>query len=247
MRALYFKEIKSFLSSIIGYIFILIYLIASGLLHWLMPNNKYLYVNLLEVSESSLVPFFTISPFMLMILIPAITMRMIAEERRTGTIELLFTRPISDLNILLAKYLAGVTLVSFSLIPTLIYYVSMHYLGNPVGILDDGATITSYIGLVLLGAVFVSIGLFASALTNNQIVAFIVGVFLCFIFYSGFALMGSYVLLGKADAAMQYISLSFHYDSIMKGVIVTSDLIFFLSVIFIFQIAALTVIKTLKR
>jgi ABC-2 type transport system permease protein len=247
MRALYFKEIKSFLSSIIGYIFILIYLIASGLLHWLMPNNKYLYVNLLERSESSLVPFFTISPFIFMILIPAITMRMIAEERRTGTIELLFTRPISDHNILLGKYLAGVTLVFISLIPTSVYYISMHQLGNPVGILDDGATITSYIGLLLLGAVFVSIGLFSSALTNNQIVAFILGVFLCFIFYSGFALLGSYVLLGKSDAAMQYVSLSFHYDSIMKGVIVTSDLVFFLSVIFIFQVAALTVIKTLKR
>ncbi|MCE2712462.1 MAG: ABC transporter permease subunit [Cryomorphaceae bacterium] len=246
MRALYVKEIKSFLSSIIGYIFIVIFLVASGLLHWLMPNNKYLYVNLLENTEASLIPFFNIAPFILMVLIPAITMRMIAEERRTGTIELLFTRPISDLNVLLAKYLAGVTLVFISLVPTVTYYISLHFLGNPVGILDDGATVTSYIGLLFLGGVFVAIGLFASALTNNQIVAFIIGVFLCFIFYSGFSLLGAFVLVGKGDAVFQYLSLSSHYDSIMKGVIVTSDLIFFLSVIFLFQMAALTVIKSLK-
>lgn len=247
MRALYFKEIKSFLSSIIGYIFILIYLIASGLLHWVMPNNKYLYANLLEGGESSLIPFFDISPFIFMILIPAITMRMIAEERRSGTIELLFTRPISDINILLAKYFAGVTLVLISIIPTLIYYLSMHYLGSPVGIIDDGATITSYIGLILLGSVFVAIGIFSSSLTNNQIVAFIIGVFLCFLFYSGLSLLGSYVLLGKFDTVIQYVSLSFHYDSIMKGVIVTSDLVFFISIIGLFIFAALTVIKSLKK
>jgi ABC-2 type transport system permease protein len=247
MRALYFKEIKSFLTSIIGYIFILIFLIASGLLHWVMPNNKYLYANLLEGSESNLIPFFDIAPFILLILIPAITMRMIAEERRTGTIELLFTRPISDFNIVLAKYFAGVTLVVFSLIPTFVYYISMHYLGSPVGIMDDGATITSYIGLVLLGSVFVSIGLFASSLTNNQIVAFIIGVFLCFLFYSGFTLLGNFVLLGNLDSVIQYISLSYHYDSIMKGVVDTSDLVYFLSVIGLFIFAALTVIKTLKK
>lgn len=247
MRALYFKEIKSFLTSIIGYIFILIYLIASGLLHWVMPNNKYLYANLLEGSESNLIPFFDISPFIFIILIPAITMRMIAEERRSGTIELLFTRPISDLNIILAKYFAGVTLVLFSLLPTLIYYISMHYLGSPVGIIDDGATITSYIGLLMLGSVFVAIGIFSSALTNNQIVAFIIGVFLCFLFYSGLSLLGSYVLLGKFDSVIQYVSLSFHYDSIMRGVIVTSDLIFFFTIIGLFIFAALTVVKSLKK
>jgi len=247
MRALYFKEIKSFLTSIIGYIFILIYLITSGLLHWVFPNNKYLNANLLEGSESNLIPFFEISPWIFMILIPAITMRMIAEERRTGTIELLFTRPLSDFNILFAKYLAGVTLVVFSLIPTIIYYVSMNYLGNPVGIIDDGATITSYLGLFLLGAVFVSIGIFSSALTNNQIVAFIIGVFLCFIFYYGLFLLGNFILLGKIDSIIQYVSLSYHYDSIMRGVIAINDLVFFFSVIVIFLLAALTVVKSLKK
>ena len=146
MKALYLKEIRSFLSSIIGYIFILIYLIASGLFHWIISYNT----NLLEGTEADLIPFFNLSPVIFLILIPAITMRSIAEERRTGTIELLFTRPISDLKILLAKYFAGVTLLIIAIIPTFVYYISMYNLGNPIGIIDGGATLTSYLGLILL-------------------------------------------------------------------------------------------------
>jgi ABC-2 type transport system permease protein len=243
MRALYFKEIKSFLSSIIGYIFILIYLIASGLFHWIISTNT----NLLQGSEADLIPFFNLSPVIFLILIPAITMRSIAEERRTGTIELLFTRPISDFQILMAKYLAGVTLMIIAIIPTFVYYVSMHYLGNPVGIIDDGATFTSYIGLILLGAVFVSIGIFASSITNSQIVAFIVAMFLSWFFYDGLTLLGSFNLMGKFDYVVQYLGLSFHYDSIKRGVIDTSDIVYFLSVIAVFIFAALTVIKSIKK
>ncbi len=243
MRALYFKEIKSFLGSIIGYIFILIYLIASGLFHWVISYNT----NLLEGTEADLIPFFNLSPVIFLILIPAITMRSIAEERRTGTIELLFTRPISDLKILLAKYFAGVTLLIIALIPSLIYYISMYYLGNPVGVIDGGATFTSYIGLILLGSTFVAIGIFASSLTSSQIVAFILSMFLCWIFYDGFKLLGSFNLMGKFDYVIQYTSLSFHYDAIKRGVIDTSDLVYFFSIIGLFIFAALTVIKTLKK
>lgn len=243
MRALYFKEIKSFLSSIIGYIFILIYLIASGLFHWIISYNT----NLLEGTEADLIPFFNLSPVIFLILIPAITMRSIAEERRTGTIELLFTRPISDLKILLAKYLAGVTLLIIALIPTFIYYLSMYNLGSPVGVIDGGATFTSYIGLTLMGATFVAIGIFASSLTNSQIVAFILSMFLCWIFYDGLKLLGSFNLMGKFDFVVQYISLSYHYDAIKRGVIDTSDIVYFFSIIGLFIFAALTVIKTLKK
>ena len=243
MRALYFKEIKSFLGSIIGYIFILIYLIASGLFHWVISYNT----NLLEGTEADLIPFFNLSPIIFLILIPAITMRSIAEERRTGTIELLFTRPISDLKILLAKYFAGVTLLIIALIPTLIYYISMYYLGSPVGVIDGGATFTSYIGLILLGSTFVAIGIFASSLTSSQIVAFILSMFLCWIFFDGFKLLGSFNLMGKFDYVIQYTSLSFHYDAIKRGVIDTSDLVYFFSIIGLFIFAALTVIKTLKK
>ena len=243
MRALYFKEIKSFLSSIIGYIFILIYLISSGLFHWIISYSS----NLLEGTEADLIPFFNLSPIIFLILIPAITMRSIAEERRTGTIELLFTRPISDLKILLAKYFAGVTLLVIALIPTIIYYISIYNLGSPIGVIDSGATLTSYIGLVLMGAVFVAIGIFASSLTSSQIVAFILSMFLCWFFYDGLKLLGSFNLMGKFDFIVQYISLSFHYDAIKRGVIDTSDIIYFISIISLFIFAALTVIKTLKK
>lgn len=243
MRALYFKEIKSFLSSIIGYIFILIYLIASGLFHWIISMNT----NLLEGTEADLIPFFNLSPVIFLILIPAITMRSIAEERRTGTIELLFTRPISDFQILMAKYLAGVTLLVIALIPTFVYYLSMHYLGNPIGTIDDGATFTSYLGLILLGSTFVAIGIFASSITSSQIVAFIVAMFLSWTFYDGLTLLGSYNLMGKFDYIVQYMGMSFHYDSIKRGVIDTSDIVYFLSLISLFIFAALTVIKSIKK
>ncbi len=243
MKALYLKEIRSFLSSIIGYIFILIYLISAGLFHWVIPGGS----NLLEGTEADLIPFFNLSPIIFLILIPAITMRSIAEERRTGTIELLFTRPISDLQILLAKYLAGVTLVIISILPTFVYYFTMYQLGNPVGTIDTGATLTSYLGLILLGSVFVSIGLFASSITNSQIVAFILSMFMCWLIYDGFAQLGSFKLFGSFDTIIQYIGISYHYDSIKRGVIDSRDIFYFLSVISLFIFAALTVIKSLKK
>ncbi len=245
MRALYFKEIRSFLSSIIGYVFILIFLIASGLFHWVISGS--IGTNLLEGAEADLIPFFNLSPVIFLILIPAITMRSIAEERRSGTIELLFTRPVSDLKILLAKYFAGVTLLIVALIPTLIYYISMYYLGNPEGIIDNGATFTSYIGLILLGAMFVAIGIFASTLTSSQIVAFILAMFLCWLFYDGLNLLGSFNLMGDLDTVIQRAGIKLHYDSIKKGVIDSTDVIYFLSMITLFIYAALTVIKSLKK
>lgn len=243
MRALYFKEIRSFLSSIIGYIFILIYLIASGLFHWVISEDT----NLLEGAEADLIPFFNLSPWIFLILIPAITMRSIAEERRTGTIELLFTRPISDIQMLLAKYFASVTLLIIALIPTLVYYISMHYLGDPVGVMDDGSTITSYFGLILLGSTFVAIGIFASALTSSQIVAFILAMFLCWLFYQGFDLLGSFNVMGKFDSVIQYCGMTTHYDGIKRGLVDTKDVLYFLTVIVLFIFAALTVIKSLKK
>jgi len=243
MRALYIKEISSFLSSIIGYIFILIYLIASGLFHWVITENT----NLLEGTEADLIPFFNLSPVIFLILIPAITMRSIAEERRTGTIELLFTRPISDIKILLAKYFASVTLLIVAILPTFIYYYSMYTLSQDPTSFDHGAAITSYIGLILLGATFIAIGIFASSFTSSQIVAFILAMFLCWLFYDGFTLLGSFNLMGKFDSIIQYFGISFHYDAIKKGVIDTKNIVYFLSVIVFFMFAALTVIKSLKK
>jgi ABC-2 type transport system permease protein len=243
MKALYFKEIRSFLSSIIGYIFIFIFLITSGLFHWVISYNT----NLLEGAEADLIPFFNLSPLIFLILIPAITMRSIAEERRTGTIELLFTRPISDFQIVMAKYLAGVTLLVISLIPTIVFYFSMFYLAKNTEEFDHGATLTSYLGLILLGSTFIAIGIFASSITSSQIVAFILAMFLCWFMYDGLTLLGSFNLMGKFDYLIKYFGLSMHYDSIKRGVVDTSDVVYFISVSVIFIASALTVIKSLKK
>lgn len=251
MKALYWKEIRSFLGSIIGYIFIIIFLITSGIFHWVVSEDT----NLLLGEEVDLIPFFNLSPIIFLILIPAITMRMIAEERKTGTIELLFTRPITDFQIIMAKYLAGVSLLFIAILPTLIYYFSMVSLGaeafdedgNARTVIDEGATFTSYLGLLLLGSTFIAIGIFSSSITSNQIVAFIVAMFLCWLFYNGFEILGSFDLMGDLDIVFQYIGLTSHYRSIMKGVIDTGDLIYFFGMIAIFLTATLTVVKSLKR
>ncbi|MDX2360290.1 MAG: ABC transporter permease subunit [Crocinitomicaceae bacterium] len=246
MRALYLKEIRSFLSSIIGYVFILIYLIASGVFHWLGSGST----NLLSGTEADLIPFFNASPFILMFLIPAITMRSFAEERRTGTIELLFTHPIGDVQIVLAKFFACTTLLIIALLPTLIYYYSMYSLALNPETFDHGATITSYIGLVLLSAAFTAIGIFASAITSSQIVSFIIALFICWIivpWLGGIALLGSFNLMGSYDSIVQYFGVGYHYEAIQKGVIDVKNIIYFLSVIVLFVFAALTVIKSLKK
>lgn len=243
MRALFLKEIQSFLSSIIGYIFMLIFLVTCWLFLWVVSD----YFNLLEGGVSDLIPFFNLAPLILLILIPAITMRSFAEEKRSGTIELLYTRPISDLKILLAKYVAGVSLVILALLPTLVFYISMHYLGDPVGVIDDGAAITSYLGLVLLGASFVAIGIFCSTITNNQIVAFIIAMFICWFLFSGLSMLGSYATFAGFDSVIKYAGMDYHYESIKKGVLVFSDVFYFLSIIFLFLFASHTVLTALRK
>ena len=221
----------------------LIFLVTCWLFLWVISD----YYNLLEGGVADLIPFFNLAPLILLILIPAITMRSFAEEKRTGTIELLYTRPLSDLSILLAKYFAGVTLVIISLIPTLVYYISMHYLGDPVGVIDDGATVTSYIGLVLLGSCFVSIGVFCSTITSNQIVAFILAMFVCWFLYSGLSLLGSYATFAGFDSVVKYAGIDYHYESIKKGVLIFSDLVYFISIIFFFLFASHMVLTSLRK
>ena len=170
-----------------------------------------------------------------MFLIPAITMRSFAEEQQNGTIELLSTKPIWEMEIILGKFFANLVLLIFALLPTLIYYYSVHELGSPKGNLDAGAILGSYIGLLLLGACFVSIGLFASSLTNNQIVSFILATFLCFFFYWVFDFISLLpIFVGKIDDVVQMIGINFHYVSISRGVIDTRDVIYFLSLIAVF-------------
>jgi ABC-2 type transport system permease protein len=158
-------------------------------------------------------------------------MRSFAEEKKGGTLELLFTRPLTDWQIILGKYLAGWFIVSLALLPTLIYYFSIYQLGSPVGNIDSAAVTGSYFGLVLLGAVFTAIGIFASSLTENQIIAFIIAAFLCFIFFEGFGSLSSLTIWGKASDFIAELGILYHYQAMSRGLIDSRNLIYFLSVI----------------
>ena len=226
MIQIFIKEIHVFLNSLIAYIIIAVFLTGIGLLMWVFPETS-----VLEYGFADMSSFFSMCPFIFMFPIPAITMRMFSEEKRGGTMEILLTRPIMDIDIILGKYLAGVFLVTFSILPTLLYYFTIWYLGNPVGNVDTAGVVGSYFGLFLLGAVFTSIGIFSSSFTENQVTAFVIAVFLCFFFYFGFNAISTVGLFsGNADLIVQ-IGILYHYNSMSKGLIDTRNLIYFLSVI----------------
>ena len=233
MYSIFLKEINSFFSSLIGYIVIGTFLVIIGLMMWVFPDYSVLSYNYATLDQ-----LFSLAPIIFTFLIPAITMRSFAEEQQSGTIELLVTRPLRDWQIILGKYFANLALVLFALLPTLLYYYSVYQLGSPKGNLDTGAIMGSYIGLVFLGGAFVAIGLFASSLTNNQIVAFILATFLCFIFYWGFFFLSKLpVFVGKVDDIVQMIGIDYHYNSISRGVVDSRDVIYFLSFISFFLFA----------
>jgi ABC-2 type transport system permease protein len=218
----------------VAYITIGVFLLVMGLFLWVFPDSS-----ILDYGYSGLDSLFSTAPYLFMFLIPAITMRSLAEERKEGTFELLATRPISDWQIIAGKYLACLVIVLFALVPTLIYYYTVYTLGNPVGNIDTGAVIGSYIGLFLLGGAFTAIGIFASSITNNQIIAFTVAVFLSFFAFSGFDSLSG--LLSLQSYGLQDFGINEHYQSISRGVLDTRDLIYFLSFIAIF----LTITKTI--
>ncbi|MBB6128128.1 gliding motility-associated ABC transporter substrate-binding protein GldG [Mucilaginibacter lappiensis] len=221
------KEIVSYLSSLVAYVTIGVFLLVLGLFLWVFPDSS-----ILDYGYAGLESLFSTAPYLFMFLIPAITMRSLAEERKEGTFELLFTRPLTDWQIVLGKYLASVLLVLCALLPTLVYYFSVSTLGTPQGNIDTGAVIGSYIGLFLLGAAFAAIGLFASSITKNQIIAFTVAVFLCFFFYSGFDSLSQ--LLSLQDLGLQNLGITEHYQSVSRGVLDTRDLTYFIVVTGIF-------------
>ncbi len=242
MYALLKKEINSFLSSLIGYIVITVFLLTVGLFMWIFPGDS----NVLENGYSNIDGLFVVAPWVFMFLIPAITMRSFADEKKSGTIELLLTRPLTDLQIIASKYLAGFILVLFSLLPTLIYYISVHFLGNPTGNIDTGGMWGSYIGLLFLASAFVSIGIFASSITENQVIAFIVAVFLCFFSFIGFDSISGLDLFGTVDTLIMSLSVNEHYISMSRGVIDTRDVFYFLSVIGIFILLTKTTLESRK-
>jgi ABC-2 type transport system permease protein len=222
------KEFNSFLNSLIAYLVIGVFLTGIGLLMWVFPETS-----VLDYGYADMDTLFSFGPYVFIFLIPAITMRSFAEEKKGGTMELLLTKPLRDWDIILGKYLAGFFLILVALIPTIIYYFSIRQLGNPVGNIDTPGVIGSYIGLVLLGGVFCSVGIFASSITPNQIVAFIVAAFLCFILFSGFNSIATVDFWSANALFIKQLGLLYHYEAISKGLIDSRDLIYFLSIIFL--------------
>lgn len=225
MYAILKKEFNSFFASPIAYLVIGVFLLVNGLFLWVFKDN----FNILNAGFADLSSFFYITPWMFLFLIPAITMKSFADEFNSGTIEILKTKPVTDWQIVLGKFTASLLLVCVALIPTLTYVYTVYTMGNPVGNLDVGSTIGSYLGLLFLASTYTAIGLFTSTISKNQIVAFILSVFITFIFFYGFDAVSS--TLGNS---IQQFGINEHFKSISRGVIDTRDVIYFLSVTFFF-------------
>lgn len=242
MYSLFKKEIKAFLGSLIGYLAILVFLLVTGLFLWVFPGIY----NIPENGYATLNGLFELAPWLYLFLIPAITMRFFADEKRSGTIEILLTRPISDFKLVFAKFLAGLLLVAISLLPTLIYFLSVYLLGNPVGNIDAGATWGSFIGLFFLAAIYIAIGIFASSLTDNQIVSFIFAMLLSFVFYLGFDFIATSGIPYILEQLFSWFSINNHYRSISRGVIDLRDFIYFAGITFIFLLLTVGTIRSKK-
>jgi ABC-2 type transport system permease protein len=241
MLSIFKKEIRSFLSSLIAYVVIIVFLLVIGLFTWIFAD-----ANVLAQGYANLDILFFMAPWVFIFLISAITMRSFSEEIKQGTFEVLSTKPITDVQIVLGKYLASVSLIVFAILPTLLYFYSVYQLGLPKGNVDVGATLGSYIGLVLLGASYAAIGVFSSAVTPNQIVAFILSMFLCFFVYVGFDQLSNLSLFGGLDSWVQSLGIQVHYDSISRGVVDTRDLVYFGSIVVFFLGLTLVVLDSRK-
>ncbi|MCQ2215676.1 MAG: gliding motility-associated ABC transporter permease subunit GldF [Bacteroidales bacterium] len=226
MFALYQKEIYQYFSSAVGYLVSIVFFVTVGLFLWILPSGD----NIIYSGYASLRPLFDLAPWLYLFLVPAISMRLISEELNKGTLELLLIRPISRLKIVAAKYLAGLTLVLITLIPTVVYIAIVWYLGQPQGNLDMGSVCGSYLGLIMLAGVYMAIGIFASSLTGNQIVAFIVAMALCYLVYSGFGALSTLPSLQGISSIVAQCGIEEHYASISRGVVDSRDVVYFLSI-----------------
>ncbi|MCC9167249.1 gliding motility-associated ABC transporter permease subunit GldF [Pontibacter harenae] len=235
------KEFNGFLNSLIAYIVITVFLVAIGMFMWVFPESS-----VLEYGYADLQTLFNMAPWVFLFLIPAITMRTFAEEKREGTIELLLTKPITDLQLILGKYFAALLLALFALLPTLLYYYSVYELGSPQGNIDSAAVVGSYLGLIFLSGVFCAIGVFASSISNNQIISFVIAVFLCFIVYTGFESIASIPLWGKHSYFISQLGIAYHYTAISKGLVDSRDVLYFISVIAIMVLATKLVLRSRK-
>ncbi|TLV01561.1 gliding motility-associated ABC transporter permease subunit GldF [Dyadobacter luticola] len=242
MLAVFNKEIGSFFNSLIAYIVMAVFLIAIGLIVWVFPES-----NVLDYGYADLGSFFSLAPYVLIFLIPAITMRSLAEESRTGTLELLLTKPLRNADLVIGKFLANWALVLLTLLPTVIYYFSIYQLGNPEGNIDSASVFGSYIGLLLFSGVVVSMGIWSSSLNDNQIVAFILGVFLAFIWYIGFGALSSLLGTGIFAQLFSWASLDAQYQALGKGVVDSRNVVYLFSMMALFIFLTLWRVETLRK
>lgn len=241
MLTIFRKEIAVFLNSLIAYLVVLVFLTFIGVFMWLLPETS-----ILDYGYAEMDTLFSYGPLAFLLLIPAITMRSFAEEKKDGTIELFLTKPISDWSLLLGKYFSACALVAFSLIPTILYYISVYSLGKPVGNIDSAAVTSSYIGLFLLGCVFTSAGIFASAISTNQIVSFIIALILCYVAYNGFNHLASLDLWKGSAISLLSLGLDYHYNALSKGVVDSRNVCYFITVIGIMLLSTRLVLGSRK-
>lgn len=240
MYSLFLKEITSFLSSLTGYVVILVFLLVCGLFLWVFKGN----LNIPDNGYATLESLFILAPWVFLFLIPAITMRMFAEEKKSRTIELLLTRPLTDMQVILAKFLAAFVLIILSMIPTFIYFYSVSHLGSPPGNLDTGAAWGSYFGLLFLAGIYTAIGIFVSSLTENQVISFIFALLASFILYIGFDYIASLDTFSSFSSTIMKFGINEHYRSVSRGVLDTRDILYYLSVIFIFLLLTKIVLQS---
>ena len=240
MKSIVLREIKSFFGSPVGYLVIAIFLILNGLFLWVFEGEY----NILNTGFADLTPFFTLSPWILIFLIPAVTMRSFSDEKKQGTLELLLTKPLSIWQIVNGKFLGAVLLITMAIIPTFIYVAVISSLGMPEGNIDMGSTMGSYFGLLFLIAAYSAIGIFTSTLSENQIVAFIVAVFLCFFFYFGFE--GLSAIVPNFSSKIAALGMQDHFKSMSRGVLDTRDIIYFSSITIVFLSFTVYNLKSFK-
>lgn len=242
MFAIFRKEISGFFSSLTGYIVIIVFLLVNSLFMWVFPGEW----NIPDSGYAGLDTLFFLSPWVFLFLVPAVTMRMIAEEKRLGTIELIYSRPITERGIIWGKYLASVSLVLLALLPCLVYYVSVYLLGESPGNLDKGGTWGAFIGLFFLASVYASAGIFASSITDNQVIAFIIAVLLCFVLFMGFDSFAYLPGLKNLDEFVIRLGINEHYKSLSRGVLDIKDAFYFVAVVAIFNEATRLVLLSRK-
>ncbi len=243
MFAIFKREVQSFFTSPIGYLIVGLFLLLNGLFLWVFKGDY----NIFEYGFADLGNFFLLAPWIFIFLVPAITMKSFSEERKVGTLELLLIKPISLWKLVLGKFWGAFILCVIAILPTIIYVFSISDLGIIEGNYDLGVVLGSYFGLLFLIASYTTIGIFSSTLSDNQIVSFIIGVLICFLIYNGFDAMASVSKDGETQRFIQNIGASTHFDSIARGILDTSDLIYFISISLFFLYLTFVRLKQLPR